>query len=871
VIYVATIEGWVKTAATHGIEVAYGSSDGQIIAFGAVNGRIMYRAFGEDHLVPTPYPTNDSRWHQLALTLQVAFSFPSKPEFQRVRVYLDGTPLATPQRIHPIVDLTFGQQGRGSITLGGCPSKVCGDDGNLSNVAFYNRVLTAQDIAAHYRAAGYPQPIHSENKRVIVFLHGIRGNYTGIDTDAGDQQYSGLVQDLRRRFGVGSIVVAPYYQDLGYARSNADSPCDPNMPAPDEHAIDRYPYVPEASGPILQFAKDSKLVPVYIDAIDPTICDSEGDLGTSALFLDDELQMLAQRYQHITLMANSMGGAITRGWLALRQVVGPSKVPDLRHVDSVIFIQGAQQGSYISGDLLCSPGQGIPSEHPILNLLAPPLANLIGHFDQSRTGIKELSPLSTWYSHINAGDVPSGIHYYNFYTNIHIHHLDSLPNGAPVKSKIDSIGDGVMLGGSDNPNETRCGGGARFLPGSKSEFVDGAGRDSYQWAINRDYSLDDVASYSINSQLGGIYTATGTGISEALWANQVQLILSDPASHLQLGVANHLSTVDVSDCVTERSIAVESEIERILVNPTDACSTQRQHAATSKTSMLHSSPAQSGAVNEGATTLGKAVPAGSTIGTPVPCRPSSRKRCPKSARPASSTPIGGMTVPPLVLNNGAQTLSLVIQLSRKSLDVGTFDLTVVRVGHYEGRIALGAPKRIIRLRGAILGEVLLFGAQAPRRVHMHIDGTIDTHALVAKIQFQVQDGRRKTSYLLITARPNAATAKPTVQKADAAALSGQYSMFYRMLTDDDRAQYTPAQFVRSMTQESKRSIHLLQIMTRGSAQIINSPLGYTYDQQEVVVQARTHSGHIISYHAYIYLLWQDSTWHYWTATPPPTQ
>ncbi len=142
-----SIEEWVKsTGAQRGIGTTYGTrAPDEAIGIGNTNGQIGISGFNDDHLVPTPYRTDDDKWHQLVLTYGGATT----------KVYLDGAPIETPPftgRLNITIDSSRG------LVLGECLNMNCGDAGALDEVSIYDHALSAEQVAAHYKAADNIEP-----------------------------------------------------------------------------------------------------------------------------------------------------------------------------------------------------------------------------------------------------------------------------------------------------------------------------------------------------------------------------------------------------------------------------------------------------------------------------------------------------------------------------------------------------------------------------------------------------------------------------------------------------------------------------------------------------------------------------------------
>lgn len=324
----------------------------------------------------------------------------------------------------------------------------------------------------------FANPIVPQNpaiqQRQIVFVHGINGNFAAIDGGNANAGYAGLVGPLRGIYSSRNVRIYPYYQDLGYALDpSADPPqCGPGASAPDTRAVG--------------------VITVDTTGTSSTRCDSEGDMGLSATALDDTLKDLSASSGggSIAVIAHSMGGAITRGWLDLAQ---RQQDQTLKSVDTVVTVQGAQQGSYIPDGFACSPLQGHVTTRAVLATAVTQVAHRL-HFYPDRPAWTELTPQSSWYADINSQDVPSAIHYYNFYTNLQVDHY-KLGLLWPIPNGTDSWGDLAMLPGTNMPTGTPCSGGARFLPGSTDPTADGAGPHGYQWCLAKHYPVLDTPGF----------------------------------------------------------------------------------------------------------------------------------------------------------------------------------------------------------------------------------------------------------------------------------------------------------------------------------------------------------------------------------------
>ena len=386
--------------------------------------------------------------------------------------------------------------------------------------------------------------------RYIVFVHGVKDNYRSVadmpDTTqpSEDQAWSSIVPWMKRTYGDGYVLAFKYYQDLGLAMdpTKQSSPCQ--QPQPEDTSGAGFIPLVTKNDPIPGTAIYNPFGGTLKPAIKPAQwCDSQPDFGLNVEALDTFLAALPQDGKPVTIFAYSMGATTVRGWLALAQRQPSSRGAELSRVDSIIFDQGVQQGSYLAK--LATPlGKGavIKLWGPIAN----PLMSAVNGFgfNPDRPAMYELAPQTQWFNSINkAGDTtsqpPANIRYYNFYSNIHLSlYVDISVWHHNVFSK--DLGDTVILPGNDTPQDTPQWGGAMFRP---------SGADN-EWVMANSYSYNILNSWPWR----GPTSAWG-----------------DPRTHLNL--AKYMGTqVTVPDCTSGQQITVAEQIEHILVNPIAACS-----------------------------------------------------------------------------------------------------------------------------------------------------------------------------------------------------------------------------------------------------------------------------------------------------------
>jgi len=353
--------------------------------------------------------------------------------------------------------------------------------------------------------------------RTVEFVHGINGNYRQFECGNLSGSFRAVLARLCAQPAQFTVDSFPYYQDQGYSSSSGQA-C-PNMPAP---------------------GTNTGILYVDPHSIDPNVCDSKGALAFSAAALDAHLAKLSGP---VSVVAHSMGGAITRGWLALAGTKGASD-PSLSKVDSVLFMQGAQAGSWAAGV------GGALNSVPIVDRIVQEATHL-AHLDANRPGVIDVAPLSPWYKSVNTAlrypGVPTQLAYYNFYSALS---LQLRVNFGPFTLDEGSFnaGDLVMLPGSDKPTDMPLAGGAKFLPGG----VRTTNRHEFVMPDQIDINPLDFAV-------------------PPLLAGDIQRVLASPVTHFNF--STQTDQVMVTGCGPRSPQAsVTSEVLRILQNPTKGCS-----------------------------------------------------------------------------------------------------------------------------------------------------------------------------------------------------------------------------------------------------------------------------------------------------------
>lgn len=356
-------------------------------------------------------------------------------------------------------------------------------------------------------------PTPAPPARQIVFVHGIKTSFVDVEKKTGG--FESLLTALEAKNY--PVKIFHYYQDLGYQQSGGCS----QQPAPDTNI-----------GPLFGSG-----------GISPTICDSESAVAYNATGLDN---FIATLNPPVTVIGYSMGAATIRGWLTLAQ----SRPGDqtLSIVDSVITIQGAQQGSYIplgGVPLIKALGWSNPLWTAVING-----AELKTGWNIDRPAVKDLTPVSSWYQSVNSKPVPPAIRYFNFYSDIQVSaspqlFFKTLPKFTPI-----SFGDTVILPGDPNPSALPTLGGARFLPGGGREFP-----------ITSNYDVF-LGNEVLKPLLPNPFSSSGASSN----------VLNDDISHVNLD--KHLTDQNhkIDSCLTSvGKTTIQDEILRILLNPAQAC------------------------------------------------------------------------------------------------------------------------------------------------------------------------------------------------------------------------------------------------------------------------------------------------------------
>jgi streptogramin lyase len=359
------------------------------------------------------------------------------------------------------------------------------------------------------------------NLSSVVFVHGINGNFRALQNAASSGDASNWGELLEPLAGNSNLSVFPYYQDLGYsAIGTANADCGV-MPAPVTYPTSNLYLNPVGS---------------VLGEESSSFCDSESALALDAQALDQ----FVQSKQANVVVANSMGGAIARGWLAYAQHKDPTDTsPEMKDLEDVVFLQGAQQGSWLAGLGEGAQGGVTAALGPVLGSLEKLAVERLS-FDPLRPGVADLAPTSDWYKSVNSDPIPTNVNYYNVFTDEQIQ-LETCflmwcgNTGSPVQ-----MGDTVMLPGGDAPSAMPSTGGARFLPAAQ------AGYQRYE------YEIGDLYTWSL---AGVIKNPIGSA----------SILIDNPASHFNFGShANEASAFTVRSCNSSQQVTVTNLVLQVV-------------------------------------------------------------------------------------------------------------------------------------------------------------------------------------------------------------------------------------------------------------------------------------------------------------------
>ena len=323
-----------------------------------------------------------------------------------------------------------------------------------------------------------------------------------------------LLGALRNQYGGDNVQNFEYYQDAG--DQDTSGACDLSKAGQQ---------IPPTPDPSVRMPYSSSQNDVH--------CDSQGDIGQNAARLDAVISSMYANNGNkpIILIGYSMGGETIRSFLAYSTQLHDGVATGM--VDSVLLMHGVEQGSWVAN---AAPLGGL--DFPFSGISAGDLLAAMGLPNANRVGVKEFSPTSDYMNWVdqNSDSLPA-IPMYNTWGDERVHtHICTLAIfNACLDTPRQSLGDLVLMPGTDNPTQTPLLGGERFLPG-------GASATHYEWAETADYAWDP--------EIDPLMQLVGTEL------------MSAPQMHVNLPA--HQAELTISDCQTHQPINEITELLRVV-------------------------------------------------------------------------------------------------------------------------------------------------------------------------------------------------------------------------------------------------------------------------------------------------------------------
>lgn len=389
---------------------------------------------------------------------------------------------------------------------------------DIGAITYYNQGATYM-IPAEYSVTIQVSP--ASINRDILFVHGIGQYESHMDNPKQQDGFVPIFQALQAIYGAGSVTPFTYHDDRSLT-DNGD-PC-PRTVFPD--------------------------------------CQSQSSVWENAIDLAAKIRTLtAQTHHKITLIGYSMGGAIIRTVLAgcLPALKEQPACPGVASsVDSVFFIDSVQQGSWMAGSVPTFLLYPLSHDDLLSNMklfigwYGYKLVNAALRLNVYNPAETDLAPNSQNIQAYDSVPVPHGIAYYNFYGDIRLGAAIYFgPWKIPAKSTA-SIGDLVVLPGSDSVQQPLTQGGSEFCPGCTNH---GLYRSSHPDARTSftEWPLTDTQYFDLDSLLGCLpllgpampitcVTAVGgSALSTALDVSHA------PELHLNIPTSAALNKIAVKD------------------------------------------------------------------------------------------------------------------------------------------------------------------------------------------------------------------------------------------------------------------------------------------------------------------------------------
>ncbi len=357
--------------------------------------------------------------------------------------------------------------------------------------------------------------VSSASELPVLFVHGY-----GANADSNNWiNAGGFINTVQAHLGE-TVLHFTYVQDASYSTNNVCTP----LPA-------ELPQTPDGGMPY-NAASATRIA-----------CDSDSDIGLNAVALETTVRTIyEQTHQKVVLVANSMGGAIVRGFFAYSSERDDGVAASM--VDSTFYVEGAQQGA------------GVLSPATPLNFALQ--QGLVAQLEASGWAPggpagPELIPQSAWYKWTNPAPahVPQ-VPAFNAYGDISLVSQScffSFCWNVPVVP-YGIVGDGILMPGSDDPLATPATGGARYLNGA-------AGAQNWEWDVRDAVNWNPGLILALPAPL-----RQGAEIYAAASA-----ILGSPASHLNMGTK--MSQTHVPDCQNPKTTTLDAELRALIEGRVD--------------------------------------------------------------------------------------------------------------------------------------------------------------------------------------------------------------------------------------------------------------------------------------------------------------
>ncbi|MGH2872639.1 MAG: hypothetical protein ACRDL5_09295 [Solirubrobacteraceae bacterium] len=634
-------------------------------------------------------------------------------------------------------------------------------------------------------------PIADQPISQVVFVHGVRANCAQVGTGdttvhASNYGYKALYDALM----AAGMEVYTFCYDHDEAFGDPSSGLVPGQcfSGTSEGQSNLYTGATALTAPAESYPSSGYIGPLAVSqdkngmgwfSHEPD--DGNGPIAYDAAKLDRCLSELV-RYDTtqsgypypIAVIGNSMGGAVTRGWLQLAKDTGSES---LDGVSTVTFIEGAIEGSWLDGlsegvdSGLVAGGGSLSFPFDMMSDgLDSALRGLTAwqNVNPAEPGVQDLAPGSSYYRSIAADGTPPLLHYYTLSVDITLDFTVDLDLGITLaRHDTDFIGDGLMQKGSESPDALPPEGGSEFLP-----F--GAAADQHQYLIKvnvpEGMSLSTSPPY-VSFNLSNAYANPYNHFNFGTW----------------MGYENSNGLYDgglmVQSCAHNApTISIPAEFQRVLEDPADACSS--------------SSYAQPGELVE--SRRDALVPDGARAQRPAPARALASSR--------------SVSLPVVFRDRGGRD-ALALYTARGAL-TGRFTLALGRHGTFVGSLASRlASKRVIHLHTTV--DATELGSADRQGVRLKLDGVLRPADHDAKLT--ISSRHPKLRVTITSATVSTKAAHSAVNHAISLLSGTSRKGLANLLVPSLHAGVSKRQLTKAL---SPRSTHIKRIAPHGSGHAI---------------------------------------------------